>query len=130
MTPERIGAGERATSGRRFFEFLHWQVAWARTYPSNREMCQAMFDACPGVLEGPKAVANTAVEVPLFVTRASKCCIAGFGAGLGFGYRDGIRVVIVSIVIIIVAVFQALFFAALGRDLRGMSVNGEFACKI
>jgi hypothetical protein len=117
MTPERTGVGELATSGRRFFGLL--QLALARTYPSIREMCQAVFNACPGILEGPKAVANTAVEVALFVSRASKCGIADFGIGLGLGY--GIRVVIT-----ILALFQALFFLALGRGLRGISVNDKF----
>ena len=116
MAPKRIGVGELATSGRRFFGLL--QLALARTYPSIREMCQAVFNACPGILEGPKAVANTAVEVALFVSRASKCGIADFGTGLGLGH--GIRVVIT-----ILALFQALFFA-LGRDLRGISVNDKF----
>lgn len=53
------------------------------------------------------------------VTRASKRGIADFGAGLGYG----IPVVIVPIVISIVTVFLAIFFFALGRDLRGISVN-------
>jgi hypothetical protein len=113
---------------------LKWAVAGVSSDssswhgPGHREMCQAVYNACPGILESPKAVANTAVvlvEVPS-VTRASKCGIADFGAGIGIGY--GIRVVIVSIVITIAAVFQGLFFA-LGRVLKGISVNDKFACK-
>lgn len=60
-----------------------------------------------------------------FVTRPSKCGIADLGAGLGLGH--GIRAVLVP-VITVVAVFQTLFFA-LGRYLRGISVNNKFTCK-
>jgi hypothetical protein len=74
--------------------------------------------ACPGILEGPKAVASTAVEVLL-----SKCGIADVGVSIGLGLGHEVRVVFVTVTII--------FFARhrLGCDLKGISVIDKFARK-
>lgn len=61
-------------------------------------MCQAVFNACPGILEAPKAVANTALEVHL-----SKCGIAGLGVSIGLGLGHEVRVVIVTVTVIFLA---------------------------
>ena len=112
-------------------------VARARTHPPNREMCQAVYNACPGILEGPKAVANTAlaVEVLLNVSRQSKCGIADADHGLGLGHvirgpsryhhhHDYQRRSLSGYLL------RQNARNRLGRDLRDISVNDKFACDL
>jgi hypothetical protein len=52
-------------------------------------MCQAVFNTCPRILDGPKAVPSTTVEVLVCVTRASKCDVRLADPGVGIRVRIG-----------------------------------------
>jgi hypothetical protein len=80
-------------------------------------MCQAVVNTCPGRPKGSR-------QHGLFVSRCGLTDFAGAGLGLGHGI-----VIIVPIVITVVAVFQALFFFALGRDLKGISANAVISSR-